>query len=90
MKLLTYQISPSEAGMTVGAVLRCKLQLSAARVNASKHKERGILLNDEKAFTNFRVQAGDIVTIEVGDEPCRNPFPPINHPLAVLFEDEDL
>ena len=90
MKTLTYVISQGEEGMTVGAVLRRKLWLSAARVNASKYKDKGILLNGEKAFTNFRVHTGDVIAVDVGDEPCRNPFPPVDYPLEILWEDEDL
>ncbi len=55
-----------------------------------KQTERGILLNGEWAYTNQRLKAGDVLTIRIVEEQSSADLVPVQMPLDIVYEDEDL
>ncbi len=90
-RLLTLEVSPAQAGWTVGRLLR-ELGLSAGLVRSLKwRKQDAIRRNGVRARTVDRVAAGDVITVDVGDPAGRGGvFAPVDLPLRILYEDADL
>jgi len=55
-----------------------------------KEKEDGILLNEERAFTNARLTTGDALTIHLPKEEPSRHITPVSLPFPVLYEDEHI
>lgn len=89
MRTLTRTISEAEAGRTVESVLTTELALSKSLIRRLKQRESGILLNGVRAYTTARVQAGDVLSAEIGDA-AASAVRPIGMPMAIAYEDEDL
>ncbi len=90
MRTLTMTIGPSLAGREVKSLLSREFRMSESLIRRVKLRETGILLNGKRAFTTARVQAGDILTAEVGDAPGMPRPRPMQIPLHILWEDEDI
>lgn len=90
MRTLTLPIDERLAGRTVKSLLAQELRMSESLIRRVKLRETGILLNGVRAFTTASVQAGDVLTAEIGDAPDAPRPRPIPMPLEVLFEDEDI
>ena len=82
-------IDPAANGRTVLSLLRRELACSDAHISRLKRRETGIRLNGARCYVTARVNAGDELTIEIGDLPDGH-IVPMAFPLCVLFEDEDL
>ena len=90
MRTLTLYIDASLHGREVKSLLGQELHMSGSLIRRVKLREEGILLNGMRAFTTARVQAGDVLTVQVGDGP-EVPRPrPMPAPLDVVWEDEDI
>lgn len=90
MRRLTTQITPAQAGASVQTILRRDLSLSAAAVRRAKALADGILLDGEPVFTNGRVEAGQVLSVAVGDQRGSDQIAPVPGPLHIVYEDEDL
>ena len=90
MRTLSLTISPGMARKSVKAVLRQELQMANGLISRIKLRETGILLNGIRVKTSQAVQSGDILTVEIGDLPSKKPEDPVNIPLDILWEDDDL
>lgn len=90
MRRLTTQITPAQAGASVQTILRRDLSLSAAAVRRAKALADGILLDGEPVFTNGRVEAGQVLSVAVGDPMGSDQIAPVPGPLHIVYEDEDL
>ena len=90
MRTLTLTIDERLAGREVKSLLAQELRMSESLIRRVKLRETGILLNGRRAFTTARVEAGDVLTAEVGDAPDAPRPHPMPAPLDVLFEDEDI
>ena len=89
MRPLTLKIDESTAGRTVKSLLKNELAASDAHISRLKRRENGILLNGVPCYVTARVQAGDVLEAEIGDEPDGH-IVPMAFPLDVAFEDEYL
>ena len=90
MRLLTYRATEQDVGKRVESILLGPLQISRGLLSRLKRRERGITINGQKAYSTYVLQAGDVVTADVGDgEPPRN-LAPIAIDLSIVYEDEDL
>ncbi len=89
MRTLTKTIDPADGGRTVLSLLRREFACSDAHISRLKRRETGILLNGEPRYVTARVNAGDTLTIEIGDQPTGH-IVPMAYPLDVRYEDEDL
>lgn len=71
------------------SLLKRELACSDSHISRLKRREAGILLEGRRSYVTARVKAGDVLTIEIGDLPDGH-IVPMEFPLDVRFEDEDL
>lgn len=90
VRRLTASITQAQTGASVQTILRRELGLSAAAVRRAKGLPDGILLDGEPVFTNVRVEAGQVLTVAVGDQTGSDQIAPVPGPLNIVYEDEDL
>ena len=90
VRRLTASITQAQTGASVQTILRRELGLSAAAVRRAKALDDGILLDGEPVFTNVRVEAGQVLTVAVGDQTGSDQIAPVPGPLNIVYEDEDL
>ncbi len=89
MRVLTWVVTESEAGLTVEEFLREK-GCSHHVLSQLKHTEDGILLNNILAYANQRLIPGDEILIRLEEESGSDTVDPVEHPLEIVYEDEDL
>lgn len=77
-------------GQKVGTFLRREKQVSARLLHSLKMTENGILCNDQHIRSIDFVHEGDLLSIELPEEPEENTALPLALPLSVLYEDEDI
>ena len=91
MRVLTYTVTEQDAGRHLRYVLRAKLHLSYTLMKSLKWRQDAILLNGQPCTVAAVIRAGDVVTVNVADEaPLSQHIAPVDFPLDILFEDEDL
>ena len=90
MRTLTVTITEEMSGKTVKIVMRRHLQMSESLISRVKRREKGIMLNGIRVKTIAIVSAGDILEVEVGDEPVMRKTVPGAPMPDIVFEDEDL
>lgn len=90
MRTLSLKIEPRHAGQTVKSLLSNELQLSDHLISRLKQRPAGILLDGKKVYTTVHPTVGSTLVAEIGDAPDCRTFAPIEFPLAVLYEDEDI
>ncbi|MDY4105636.1 MAG: RluA family pseudouridine synthase [Oscillospiraceae bacterium] len=90
MRTLTHTVCPEDAGRTVLFCLKKYFGLAEGAVSRLKWQPGGILLNGEPARVNVRVCTGDVLSAQVGDTRPGGEFAPVDVPLDLLYEDEDL
>lgn len=89
-RTLTRTVSAEQAGRTVKSLLRRELDISDGMLARLRQRPDGILCNGAPVRTIDRVQAGDVLTVQVGDTRPGGRFAPMDVPLRILFEDADL
>lgn len=90
MRLLTYRATEEDAGKRVESILLGPLQVSHGLLSRLKRRERGIQVNGQKVYSTHVLQAGDLVTVDVGDEEPPRHLEPMEMDLSVVYEDGDL
>ena len=91
MRILTYQVTEEDAGRHLRYILRARLHLSYTLMSSLKWQQGAIRLNGADCAVAATVCAGDTVTVNVADRlPLSEHIAPVDFPLDVLFEDEDL
>lgn len=90
MRTLTLTITQAMAGRRVKSILRRELSMAEGLIARVKLRPEGITLNSLRCRTVDIVKPGDILRVQVGDEPAESPFAPMNLPLNIVFEDEDI
>lgn len=88
-RILEYSITEQYASMTIGAYLK-SLGFSRQCIIALKKQENGILLNGIWSYVNTTLSTGDKLTLTLCEEETSEKIPPINLPLHILYEDEDI
>ena len=90
MRTLTVVVAPEKSGRTVKSILGTELHMAPSLISRVKLRENGICLNGLRVHTDAIVSAGDVVAADVSDiSPC-NPALPMDFPLEIVYEDEDL
>ena len=87
---MTYRATERDAGKRVESVLLGPMQISHGLLSRLKRRERGILVNGQKVYSTHVLQAGDLVTADVGDEVPPKLLEPVEMTLSIVYEDEDL
>lgn len=88
-RVITYTITTKEDGMTVMSYLKSK-HYSRQCIVDLKHHECGIFHNGRRAYVNETLASNDTLQITWEDVESSEKIPPINIPLEILYEDEDL
>ena len=80
-RIITYQITPADAGKTIRDFLR-GTGCSHHVLTGLKRTEHGIRLNDEDAFTGCMLSGGDLLEIRILEN-ASSDVPPAPVPLTV-------
>ncbi len=88
MRALTFTVPEECDGTTVGKFLRYKCQVSARLITKQKRVEQGITLNGEHIRTIDPVRSGDVVGLNIPDDP--RPAMPSGQQANVAYEDDDV
>ncbi len=84
-------ITPADAGCTVGDFLKYHMKFSAAQIRSLKFRENGICVNGVRARVTQILCENDRLELRLCDEACSTShLIPVDHPLHILYEDEDL
>ena len=78
------------AGKTVGEVMKRSLRLSGAILRHLKFSEGGILVDGCHATVRHILREGECLALAVEDRENQEKLIPVNLPLSVLFEDDDV
>ena len=88
-RIFTYTISPEDDG--------CILRDFLSQQGFSRHILVGmkpysdsLLLNGERPFLNRVLKAGETLAVTLRDEVSSEKIPPVELPLSILYEDEDI
>ena len=87
---MTYRATERDAGKRVESVLLGPMRISHGLLSRLKRRERGISVNGQKVYSTYVLQAGDLVTADVGDEVPPKLLEPVEMTLSIVYEDEDL
>ena len=90
MRILSLPITPALSGQTVRHLLRQELGLSSSLLKSLKWRENAILLNGRPVTVRAVAHEGDVLTVDVSDPPAETPVVPVDYPLDILWEDQDL
>ena len=90
MRILILEITPGLAGRTIRNLLGAELHMAPSLISRTKLRPGGILLNGQPAHTDVRVRAGDVLAADVSDIAPRAAAAPLDAPLEIVYEDEDL
>lgn len=88
-RTISWNIGQIYENMTVEQFLRAH-GCSHHVLTHLKRTERGILRNGEWVYTNQKLKAEDILTIRIVEEQSSADIVPVQMPLDILYEDEDL
>ena len=86
---ITYYIEDIHAGQSVRDFLQEK-GYSRQNLIMLKKYEDGILVGGQPRYMNYRLHSQDLLTVRIHDEECSEKIPPVELPLDIIYEDEDL
>ena len=81
MRTLSFTVTQAQAGHALGSLLQTQLGISDSLLARLKRREQGICLNGQRAYTTARPLAGDLVQVQIGDDPVKR-APPMAFPLS--------
>ncbi|MBQ9774222.1 MAG: RluA family pseudouridine synthase [Clostridia bacterium] len=84
------RITQDMAGKTVRDLLRTELRLSVKMLKYLKYRNAGICVNGERCTVRRVLVCGDVLTLETEDREASEALLPVDLPIDVLYEDEDL
>ena len=91
MRVLTHIVTAEEDGAKLLRLLRGTLHLSYSLVQSLKWRSGAIRVNGENATVARIVRFGDEITVNITDNREISPhIVPVDVPLDILYEDEDL
>lgn len=86
--ILSYTVNPEDNYVYLRDVMKIHLKLSHSLLTKLKQQNK-IRVNDQITLTNYRLQAGDRVTVDIDLEE-ENKIEAENIPLHIVYEDRDL
>ena len=89
---MTFTITKEQAGKTVLSFLRSKLKISSSALSALKRDPIGICANGAHVTVRYILREGDLLSVNEIDLPedGNEAILPVNIPLKVIFENEDV
>ena len=88
-RILTYQVTEDLSGLKINQYLR-RQGYSLQNLTDLKKMNQSVLLNGEWAYLNQRLSAGDQLLIHIQEKESSEKIPPVNLPLDIVYEDEDI
>lgn len=88
-RILKYHITEQFHNMSIGSFLK-SMGFSRQCIIALKKQEKGILLNGVWAYVSTILSVGDTLTLTLSEEDSSEKIVPVNLPLHILYEDEDI
>lgn len=88
-RTLTYAITEQEACQTIEQFLRGK-GYSSQCIKELKKQWGSIMINAEPQYMRHYMQVGEILTVQIKEEISSEKIPPVELPLDIIYEDEDL
>lgn len=88
-RTLTYQITDTGQNCSVKAFLKQHGYSTRSLIELKKHPE-SILVNQQPVYINHSLQEGDILTINIEENHSSEKILPVELPLDIIYEDEDL
>lgn len=88
-RTLTYKIKSTEEGLRIEQFLRGNGYSRQNLVELKKMKE-SVLLNGLWVHLNDTLHTDDFLTIHIQENASSEKIPPIEHPLDIVYEDEDI
>ena len=88
-RTLEYQMDDNSQNATIKYFLKNK-GYSSGNLIALKKDPSGILVNSQPAHVNQLLHPGDTLTINIIEETSSEKINPVNLPLDIVYEDEDL
>ncbi len=89
MKRVNFTIPDEFDGYTVDSFLR-KNGVSRNLITHLKQTDMGISIDDKLIFTNYKLTSGQVLSIKVIDEAPSENIIPVNLPVDIVYEDEDI
>lgn len=88
-RILEYRITEPYTDMPIDSFLK-SMGFSRQCIIALKKQEKGILLNGVWAYVNSRLSVGDTLTLTLTETEASEKIVPVDLPLNILYEDEDI
>ena len=88
-RTLTYEITENESNTKIEHYLREK-GYSRQLLVALKQDRNSVLVNKQPRYMNERLKTNDILTIHIIENEVSEKIDPVDLPLNILFEDEDI
>ena len=87
---MQYVITKEQEGMTVRTFLQHTLKPSSKMLKYLKYRPDGILVNGIHTTVRGVLKEGDVVQIAIDDDAASDKIRPVDLPIDVLYEDDDL
>lgn len=87
---MQFVITDKDRDLTVLAFLRRELSPSTKMLKYLKYRPDGITVNGLHRTVRYRLQPGDLLAVAAEDTAENEDLLPVDLPLAILYEDEDL
>ena len=88
-RVLEYAVEPVFDGVNVMTLLRHHFKMSTTLIKELRLTPDGLKLNGNHIRTVDTVRAGDVLTVTMRDKASEN-IVPVNIPLDIVYEDEDV
>lgn len=88
-RTINYEISKAEAGLRVEQYLK-RRGYSSQNLASIKRMPESILVNGVHYYMRQPLAAGDRLTVRITETRCSEKIPPVNLPLNIVYEDEDI
>ena len=90
-RILSVKIENQDSGRSIAKLLRNQLGLSRTMLSALKRRDKGIMLNNLRAYSNAILKEGDLLTLQLEEEFERSEnISPTKGELNIVYEDEDV
>lgn len=88
-RTITYSITANQQNMTIQQFLKMQ-GYSRQNIVALKKLPESILVNGRWEYVSYRLQEGEELTIVMAEDSSSAKIVPINLPLTIVYEDEDI
>lgn len=88
-RTLTYEITSEYDGFQIDKFLKTQ-GYSSANITAIKKMPNNVVIDGEWVHMNHRLKVGEVLTVNIYEEDSSEKIPPVEMPLDIVYEDEDI